>query len=81
VPNNQVDNLYDAIQDTSSTKAITKVNTQVKDSGRNNRGTGRRRCIPIFTLLGGASHRWRGVSSHEGYSSAMKAHLLLPEAP
>jgi hypothetical protein len=27
-----VDNLYDAIQDASSPKAITKINTQVKDS-------------------------------------------------
>jgi hypothetical protein len=33
VPNNLVSNLYDAMQNTSSMKAIARINTQVKGLG------------------------------------------------
>src|SRR3954452_8377565 len=46
---------------------------------RDNRGTRRRRCIPVFTTFGkGATSRWRGVRFHEGF---LTRHKGSPSSP
>ena len=44
---------------------------------RDNRGTRRRRCIPVLPNTRWGTSRWRDAGYHEGLPNATKAHLLL----